>query len=359
MTATVGTGAAYEAICRATLLVHLDPDGRIVWANAGFCDRIGVPVGDLAGRNGADVLIREGGGADPAVRRAELIDGDVSGGMRRLRAADGSLLWVHVRAMPMADGAGELTQILLLVTDITGSRGRLVESDALLAAVDRSQAVVEFELDGTIIDANANFLTLVGYARHDVVGRHHRMFCMAGDDQGVDYRRFWGGLTTGQFETGRFRRRASDGREIWIQASYNPVFDGEGRTIRIVKIASDVTAQVELEREVQRQLDEVQRYRMDVEDQKHTLEWTVGRLAAIVSSIRDIASQTNLLALNAAIEAARAGEAGRGFAVVASEVKKLASDTRAATVKATEMMSAAENKSYDGAIEWFGDEKRA
>ncbi|MFT3965008.1 MAG: methyl-accepting chemotaxis protein [Sphingobium sp.] len=225
------------------------------------------------------------------------------------------------------------------------------ETEALLAAMDRSQAVVEFAVDGTVLDANANFLTLYGYDREDVIGRPHSMFCDSAMVQDAEYRRFWERLGNGQFESGRFLRRARDGRGVWIQGSYNPVFDREGRAIKIVKIASDVTAQVELEREVQRQLEEVQRCRTDIEDQKHMLEWTMSRLSGIVSTIRDIASQTNLLALNAAIEAARAGEAGRGFAVVASEVKKLASDTRAATARAAEMMARSED---DGSIEWFG-----
>ncbi|HEX7874016.1 MAG TPA: PAS domain-containing methyl-accepting chemotaxis protein [Sphingobium sp.] len=352
MTATIKTDAAYQGLCRSQMMLHIGLDGRIVWANERFCDASGFALSHLEGRNAADVLIAETPRESVAVRHTRMANGENIGGLRRLRTAAQGTLWLHVTLAPMEDEVGTLSRIMMLATDVTESRERLMETEALLTAMDRSQAVVEFSVDGTVLSANSNFLTLCGYAREDVVGRHHRMFCDPVLSQSADYRQFWERLATGRFESGRFPRRANGGREFWIHGSYNPVFDQEGRPIKIVKVASDVTAQVELEREVQRQLDEVQRYRTDIEDQKHTLEWTMGRLSGIVSTIRDIASQTNLLALNAAIEAARAGEAGRGFAVVASEVKKLASDTRAATARAAEMMARSEEA--DGSIEWFG-----
>lgn len=357
MTAITVKDAAYEGLCRSHMMLHVDPQGVIVWANSRFCDKIGMPLSQLEGQAGADIMFADDDWGERAARESRLQKGDPVGGIRRMRAADGTFLWLHVNLAPMMDENGALARIMVLATDVTASQSRLAETEAVLAAVDRSQAVVEFALDGTVLDVNANFLKLVGYDRDDVIGRNHRMFCNQEIEQSVEYRSFWQGLATGQFETGRFLRRGHDGREIWMQACYNPVFDPGGHVIRIVKIASDVTEQVQLERQVRSQLEEVQRFRMNVEDQKHTLEWTMGRLAGIVSTIREIASQTNLLALNAAIEAARAGDSGRGFAVVASEVKKLASDTRAATARATEMMAAAENKSYDGAIEWFGNEE--
>lgn len=125
---------------------------------------------------------------------------------------------------------------------------------------------------------------------------------------------------------------------MWIQASYNPILDGDGRPRKVVKIASDVTRQVLLEQEVQARLAEADIFQLELQEGKTQLEDTMAGLAGIVSSIGQIASQTNLLALNATIEAARAGEAGRGFAVVANEVKKLAGDTRSATEKAGRMM---------------------
>lgn len=231
------------------------------------------------------------------------------------------------------------TDDITLATLRAGDR-RLGEVEAILAAVDRSQAVIEFGLDGTVLAVNGNFLVLFGYAAEDVIGRHHRMFCDDDDAASADYHRFWKRLATGHFETNRFRRRDSVGGDVWIQATYNPVLDADGRPVKVVKIASDITRQVRLEQELQMRLSDGMTFQAELERQKTTLEETMAQLAGIVSTINEIATQTNLLALNATIEAARAGEAGRGFTVVANEVKKLAMDTRQATQRASAMMQA-------------------
>lgn len=198
-------------------------------------------------------------------------------------------------------------------------------------AICRSQVVIEFDTAGHVLWANPIFLGLMGYRLDEIVGRHHRLFCTADLVDTREYAAFWAKLGNGAFDAGIYRRLDKHGRDVWLQATYNPVLDAEGRPIRVVKVATDVTRQVKLEQEVQLRLDEGQRFQQQ-------LETTMHELAGIVRAIGDIAVQTNLLALNATIEAARAGDAGRGFAVVASEVKKLASDTRVATGKAADMM---------------------
>ena len=192
-------------------------------------------------------------------------------------------------------------------------------------AVCRSQAVIEFDTTGVITWANPRFLNLLGYDLVDLVGRHHRILCDDAYAASPEYERFWNVLRRGEFERGEFARRRADGTEIWLQASYNPMFDQAGKIQRVLKVATDVTRQVVLERALQA---------------NHlALQGTMIELGAIVGDITGIARQTNLLALNATIEAARAGDAGRGFAVVAAEVKKLSGDTRAATQRAGDMLA--------------------
>jgi len=211
-------------------------------------------------------------------------------------------------------------------------------------AICRSQAVIEFALDGTVLWANESFLTTMGYRLSEVVGRHHRMFCTRADAISPAYAAFWRKLGTGAFDGGLYRRVDRRGAEIWLQATYNPILDDAGVPRKIIKIATDMTRQVLLEREVQERLMEGDRFQSQLQGQTAALQAVMTRLSRIVDAIGDISAQTRLVALNAAIEAARSGDVGSGFAVVAREVKSLAEDIRAATEQAATML-----REHDGA----------
>jgi len=222
--------------------------------------------------------------------------------------------------------------------------------------------VIEFNLDGIVLNANENFLSVMGYALSEIQGKHHSMFVTADERSGDGYQAFWTSLRRGDYQTAEYQRIGKNGKQVWIQASYNPILDLNGAPYKVVKYASDVTAQViarmkservrgmmesvaagaeELNASVREISDAMTKSRdtamsavgkVELADgQAQRLSAAAQAMSGIVELIGNITGQINLLALNATIESARAGEAGRGFAVVASEVKNLATQARQAT----------------------------
>src|SRR5246127_4342896 len=235
---------------------------------------------------------------------------------------------------------------------------------AQAAAIGRSQAVIEFKLDGTIVTANENFLNAMGYTLDEIQGKHHSIFMPPAERDGAAYREFWAALNRGQFQAAEYKRIGKGGKEVYIQASYNPLLDLNGKLFKVVKYATDVTKQVLVRMGNERVRGMMESVAAGAEElnasvreiseamvkSKETALGAVDRVASadsqakrlseaaqsmsgMVEMIGDITGQINLLALNATIESARAGDAGRGFAVVASEVKNLANQAKQATAQ--------------------------
>ena len=158
-------------------------------------------------------------------------------------AKGGREIWLQATYNPVLDRAGRPSKVVKFASDITDRKLRTLDLQGKFAAIDRSRAVIEFDLNGIILAANQNFLDTVGYTLHEIVGQHHSLFVDPAERQSPAYRIFWEALAQGEFQRAEFKRYANGGREIWLQAIYNPILDDEGKPFKVVKFANDITAE--------------------------------------------------------------------------------------------------------------------
>jgi methyl-accepting chemotaxis protein len=391
-----GARRRLEALHRSLAIIEFDVNGSIISANDNFLSVMGYRLDEIVGRHHS--MFVEPSYRDTADYRAfwqKLGRGEFNAAQCKRLGKGGREIWLEASYNPILDNQGRAIGVIKLATDITARTVATTDMQGKVEAISRSQAVIEFNLDGTILTANENFLSLMGYRLDEIVGRHHSIFVDPARRDGPDYKAFWEALRRGEFRAKQFKRIAKDGREVWIEASYNPILDPSGKPYKVVKFATDlsqrkqqnaalaeafeaniqgtvesVAGEAEVMRktaaglaatadqtsrqtsmvsaaveqlessvgEISRQIGEASRAAGQAVDEANRSDAKVkallgaaDKIGAMTQLIADIASQTNLLALNATIEAARAGEAGKGFAVVAAEVKHLANQTAKAT----------------------------
>ncbi|MBB96646.1 MAG: chemotaxis protein [Rhodobacteraceae bacterium] len=220
------------------------PDGTLVEMNEAYQKLTGFELSDLLQKPASFLWTREGKeDRDYLSVWKKLTDGDAVAGVFRRFGQHGRDFYLRSTLTPVRNLDGRIERIVELGQDITESRMRNAEYESMAKAIQRAQAVIEFELDGTILSANENFLGLMGYSAEEVVGKHHRIFCTPEFAKSEQYRNLWETLGRGEFVAGEFERVTRAGQEVFIQASYNPIFDVDGRPIKVIKFATDVTDQ--------------------------------------------------------------------------------------------------------------------
>jgi methyl-accepting chemotaxis protein len=387
--------ATLNALDASQAVIEFKPDGEILTANSNFINAVNYSLEEIKGKHHQIFC-------DPNyVRTPEyatfwknLAAGIFQAGEFKRFDKKGNIIWLQASYNPIRNQKGEVVKIIKFAADITAEKNQSMDSKGKIDAINRSQAVIEFTPNGEILWANDNFLNVLGYSLGEIKGNHHKMFCEPKYVNSPEYSHFWEDLRQGKFQAAEYKRIGKNGREIYIQASYNPIFDDQGAIIKVVKFATDITevvmrrmrnenlsaginqdlgsvvGQVALAaemtskaaaastetgaivnsvaaaaEEMSQSVSEISSNMMNAKanvegvfshaeaanKSADNLSQSAAQMNNIVTIIQDIAGQINLLALNATIESARAGEAGRGFAVVASEVKTLASQVSNST----------------------------
>ena len=240
------------ALDRVQAVIEFDLQGNILTANDNFLNAIGYSLDEIQGRHHR-MFVEEAVANGPDYQQFwdKLRRGEFEAGEYKRIAKGGREIWIQASYNPILDESGRPVSIVKFATDITAQKLKASEASGQIDAINKSLARIEFELDGTIIDANDNFLGAIGYSLGEIRGQHHRMFVEESLANSAEYREFWENLRVGRFQAGEYKRLAKGGREIWIQASYNPIFDASNRPIKVVKFATDITAEKELQNNVQ------------------------------------------------------------------------------------------------------------
>ncbi|MDP2121803.1 MAG: PAS domain-containing methyl-accepting chemotaxis protein [Hoeflea sp.] len=233
-----------KSLNKSLAVIEFDLTGNILTANENFCRAVGYELTEIKGKHHR-MFVDPREAATPAYAEfwKKLGRGEYDKAQYKRLTKNGDEIWIEASYNPVYRG-NKPYKVVKFASDVTAQRLKAAEDAGKLNAISRSQAMIEFKPDGTILFANENFLGAVGYTQDDIVGKHHRMFCEPDYARGAEYAQFWSKLAAGEFYSDEFKRIGKGGKVIHIQASYNPIFDADGKVFKVVKFATDVTERV-------------------------------------------------------------------------------------------------------------------
>lgn len=312
--------AMVDALDRSLATIEFDPNGTIITANENFLRVIGYRLDEIQGRHHS--MFAEPGFANSAEYKSfwdSLASGRFQAGEYKRIGKGGKEIWLEATYNPVIGRNGKTAKVVKFATDVSEKKREAAELKGLVNAISRSQAVIEFKLDGKILTANENFLSVIGYRLEEIQGKHHSLFVESAFRDSAEYRAFWAALGRGEFQAAQYKRIGKGGKEVWIEASYNPIFDLSGKPYKVVKFATDLSkrkaenAQLadQFERDVKGLVDTVSAAATELQAAAETL--TAG---AEVTNQRSVTGATATEELTASIT-----EISRQLSSVTSEVE--------------------------------------
>jgi methyl-accepting chemotaxis protein len=242
--ASVDYEGQIQAIGKSQAVIQFDMDGKVLTANENFLKAVGYTLDEVKGRHHS-IFVDEVHKYSPEYKEfwAKLNRGEYQQAEYRRIGKGGKEVWLQASYNPILDLAGKPFKVVKFATDVTRQKLATADYQGQIQAIGKSQAVIEFDMDGKILTANDIFLKLMGYSLDEVKGRHHSMFVDENYRQSADYREFWSRLNRGEYQQAEYKRIGRGGKEVWIQGSYNPILDLNGKPFKVVKYATDVTKQ--------------------------------------------------------------------------------------------------------------------
>ena len=232
------------AIRKSQAVIEFSMDGTVLDANDNFLKALGYRLEEIQGQHHSMFV-------EPAYKQsseyrefwAALNRGEYQAAEYKRIGKGGKEVWIQASYNPILDPDGKPFKVVKFATDMTEQKLRNADYMGQIAAISKSQAVIEFKMDGTVLSANDNFLKALGYTLDEIKGRHHSMFVDEAFRQSYEYKEFWAALNRGEYQAAEYKRIGKGGKEVWIQASYNPIMDLNGKPFKVVKYATDITPQ--------------------------------------------------------------------------------------------------------------------
>ncbi len=328
------------AIDSAYAYIEFTTKGQVMSANANFLKVLGYQLNEITGKHHS-LFVDPAYVSTPAYTQfwADLNNGISKADVFKRITKDGREVWIQAVYAPVKDEMGRVTKVVKIATDVTTQKTAEQNNDRQIGEINRTQGVIEFTNEGTVLTANNNFLSLLGYTLDEVKGQHHSKFVEPAFRDSPEYKQFWRDLNDGKFQTAEFKRIGKAGKEVWIQATYNPLFDVSGKVAKVVKFATDITARKVAEASLRRTMTAVSQNSQALASSAEELTAVSQQMS---SNSEETATQSNVVAAASEQVSKNVATVATSAEEMSASVKEIAKNANEAAKVATAAVKVAE-----------------